>query len=92
MARQSYIRYKLYRQEANGTSVLIKEWTGQTGKIEFIDYSIKSGGSYRYYVIPEHPELSVNGKTVCGPVRTSAFVQVGRAEIVLDDIEFEDDL
>ena len=92
MARQSYIRYKLYRQEANGSSVLIKEWTGQTGKIEFIDYSIKSGGSYRYYVIPEHPELSVNGKAVCGPVRTSAFVQVGRAEIVLDDIEFEDGL
>ena len=91
-ARQSFIRYRLYREDAYGNNrMLIKEWIGQTGKVEFEDNMVSSGASYRYSVVPEHPELSVNGKQVCGPVKKTALVQVGKAEIILNDIEFSGD-
>lgn len=87
-ARQSYVRYKLYRESENGGErVLLHEWVGQAGKLEYDDFSVSSGLSYQYFVVPEHPELFVNGKQVCGPVRNSAPVRIGQAEIILDDIE-----
>lgn len=87
-ARQSYVRYKLYREsEIGGDRVLLHEWVGQSGKLEYDDFSVSSGLSYQYSVVPEHPELFVNGKQVCGPVRSSAPVRIGQAEIILDDIE-----
>ena len=90
-ARQSHIRYKLYREDAyGGGATFIKEWTGQTGKVEFTDFSVSSDTAYRYSVIPEHPELSVNGKQMTGPVRKSGLIQIKSAEIVLDDIELLD--
>ncbi|MBS1480983.1 MAG: PBP1A family penicillin-binding protein [Christensenellaceae bacterium] len=91
-ARQPFIRYRLYREDAYGNNrMLIKEWIGQTGKVVFEDNMVSSGASYRYSVVPEHPELSVNGKQVCGPVKKTALVQVGEAEIILNDIEFSGD-
>ena len=87
-ARQSYVRYKLYREsETGGDRVLLHEWVGQSGKLEYDDFSVSSGLSYQYSVVPEHPELFVNGKQVCGPVRSSVPVRLGQAEIILDDIE-----
>ena len=87
-ARQSYVRYKLYREsETGGDRVLLHEWVGQSGKLEYDDFSVSSGLSYQYFVVPEHPELFVNGKQVCGPERNSAPVRIGQAEIILDDIE-----
>lgn len=87
-ARQSYVRYKLYREsETGGDRVLLHEWVGQSGKLEYDDFSVSSGLSYQYFVVPEHPELFVNGKQVCGPVRSSVPVRIGQAEIILDDIE-----
>ena len=87
-ARQSYVRYKLYREsEIGGDRVLLHEWVGQSGKLEYDDFSVSSGLSYQYSVVPEHPELFVNGKQVCGPERSSAPVRIGQAEIILDDIE-----
>lgn len=87
-ARQSYVRYKLYRESENGGErVLLHEWVGQAGKLEYDDFSVSSGLSYQYFVVPEHPELFVNGKQVCGPERNSAPVRIGQAEIILDDIE-----
>ena len=87
-ARQSYVRYKLYREsETGGDRVLLHEWVGQSGKLEYDDFSVSSGLSYQYSVVPEHPELFVNGKQVCGPVRSSVPVRIGQAEIILDDIE-----
>ena len=90
-AQTGIFHLDVYKRQYGNNRMLIKEWIGQTGKVVFEDNMVSSGASYRYSVVPEHPELSVNGKQVCGPVKKTALVQVGEAEIILNDIEFSGD-
>jgi membrane peptidoglycan carboxypeptidase len=71
-ARQDYVEYRLYR-EAGGMSVLVSQWKGEKN-IEYVDRSAAPGTSCLYYVVPVHPELTINGKEVTGPSSTKIGV------------------
>ncbi|HMM30287.1 MAG TPA: PBP1A family penicillin-binding protein [Clostridia bacterium] len=71
-ARQDYVEYRLYR-EAGETPVLVSQWKGEKN-IEYVDRSAAPGTSCLYYVVPVHPELTINGKEVTGPSSTKIGV------------------
>lgn len=90
--------YKLYRTSQNGTTELVKQWSGRSGRITYEDTSVYYG-TYSYYIVPEHPELVINGHKVKGPETNSVsitafslsqFWQQTPQEIEIEDSEFDD--
>ena len=61
-----YILYRLYRENQEGKSVLLMEFSGENGSVAYEDKGIKQPGTYRYYVIPVHPQLTIQGEPVGG--------------------------
>jgi len=89
-APQQSVHYKLYRENCKGgEKVLIRQWSGTSGEISYEDRSIVNGESYRYYVLPEHPELELNGKKVTGPIRQTTQIDIRMAELFLEDTELQ---
>lgn len=87
-APQPFVRYKLYRINAfSGEQVLIHQWDDVQGEIEYIDREVSNGEHYRYIVVPEHPQIRVNGKNMEGPVRQTQLIEIRTAELQLEDSE-----
>lgn len=61
-----YILYRLYRENSNGKSVLLETFSGENGSVAYEDTDVKAGATYRYYVIPVHPQLIVDGQSITG--------------------------
>jgi len=72
-----YMRYRLYREDSDGFSILLTTVENAAYPVHFSDPVDQLNGSYAYYVVPVHPSLLIDGTPVCG--RSSAkrmiFVQ-----------------
>ncbi|HWS29886.1 MAG TPA: PBP1A family penicillin-binding protein [Clostridia bacterium] len=89
-ARQSFVEYRLYR-DSNGTSVLVNQWKGKES-VSYVDRTAPAGSGCLYYVVPVHPELTINSEQVTGPATTKVGVIIppqGTQNASRDD---EDDL
>jgi 1A family penicillin-binding protein len=79
------IVYKLMRRQPNSDYAFqIGEVKGKTETVSAIDYNIDIGVTYLYYVIPCHPELTLNGKPLTGPA--SGYVTF--PDSATDDLPF----
>jgi len=48
---ETFILYRLYREDAFGNSVFLQEWPGHVGMISYVDVDVQAGNTYSYYVI-----------------------------------------
>lgn len=69
--RQSYIRYLLYREKADGYATLLAAFEGTEAAV-FTDDVSKLQGALAYYVIPVHPGITVEGTPLAGPASPKA--------------------
>lgn len=69
--RQSYIRYLLYRESADGYATLLAVFEGTEAAV-FTDDVSALQGKLSYYVIPVHPGITVEGSPLAGPVSEKA--------------------
>ena len=65
--KQRFVLYQIYRSEDGDTPQLLGEFPGDLGAISHVDKTALFGHTYEYYVVPQHPELSVDGEAVTGP-------------------------
>ncbi len=65
--RQSYIRYLLYRETADGYAALLAAFEGEDAAV-FTDDVSHVQGEVSYYVIGVHPRITVEGSPLAGPV------------------------
>ncbi len=61
-----YCGYRLYREDADGFSVLLATFECPVGSVRFTDDAAVLSGAYAYYVVPFHPDLYVGGTPLCG--------------------------
>lgn len=71
-----YVTYRLYRENSEGKSVLVGEYSGQDGSVATEDAGIPGKGTYQYYVIPVHPQLTINDQPVTGEASRRVSVTV----------------
>jgi len=64
---QTFILYQLFREDRFGNTVLLHEWPGSEGAIEYVDQTAQENEVYVYYVLPLHPQLRINDRPVTGP-------------------------
>ena len=69
--RQSYIRYLLYRESADGYATLLAVFEGAEAAV-FTDDVSDLQGNLSYYVIPVHPGITVEGSPLAGPASEKA--------------------
>lgn len=85
--------YKLYRTSQDGSTQMVKQWRGKSGRVTYEDESAVFG-TFSYYVVPEHPELEINGRKVTGPASASISITVFRFDQLLPsatpNLEIED--
>ena len=55
----------------------IRAISGENGSVAYEDNDVKVGASYRYYVIPVHPQLIVDGQAITGEPSHRASVTIG---------------
>ena len=73
---QSFVLYRLYREDELGVAVQLEEWPGSAGVIQYTDKGVQPGRTYSYYVIPAHPELTINGSQVVGAATRKISVHI----------------
>ncbi len=71
-----YVTYRLYRENSEGKSVLIEEFSGENGSVATEDDTIPKKGTYQYYVIPVHPQLTIDGQPVTGEASRRVSVTI----------------
>ena len=69
--RESYIRYLLYRESADGYATLLAAFEGADAALYTDDVSGLSG-TVSYYVIAVHPQITVEGAPLAGPASKKA--------------------
>lgn len=75
--KQEFALYRIMRTEVrNKTTKIIGEYKGDSGEIDVSDYSAEYGHSYRYYVVPVHPEILIKGQLLTGPPSRSERITV----------------
>lgn len=67
--------YRVYRENADGKSVMLGEFSGGEGNVSLTDQSVPAG-DYYYYVIPVHPQLEIAGERVVGQSSERVSVSV----------------
>lgn len=86
--KESFVLYRLYREERQGSTKMLGEWPGSDGTVHYSDTSAQAGKTYTYYIIPTHPQLEIGGKQVVGPtskrielqIPTNPFIANGEGE------------
>lgn len=71
-----YCLYRLYRENTNGKSIMLGEFSGEEGSVTYTDEAVKSGYTYRYYVIPVHPQMEIDGQQLTGAASRKLEVKV----------------
>ena len=76
-APSRWMLYRIYRENGEGRSVLLGEIANAEGAAHFTDETVTRYGRYRYYVIPVHPQLTVEGQPVAGEAsqKISVYIQ-----------------
>ncbi len=69
--RQNYIRYLLYREDADGYATLLAAFEGADAAVYTDDVSSLQG-AIAYYVIGVHPMITVEGAPLAGPASKKA--------------------
>ena len=69
--KQSYVRYLLYRESADGYATLLAAFEGADAAVFTDDVSLLQG-TVAYYVIPVHPYVTVEGSPLAGPASEKA--------------------
>ncbi len=82
MPKERFVLYRLYRDSPDGGTVLLGEYPGDNGQISTLDDSAVPGGVYEYYVVPVHPELTMQDQNIEGPesMRKAIHVPLGGVE------------
>lgn len=73
---KGFIRYALYREDAQGNAQKVGEWAGSTDTVTYIDPDALPGSTYAYYVLPIHPQLQIGGQLVVGPSTRKVQVSI----------------
>ncbi len=73
---QSFILYRLYREDSRGNATMLNEWLGGVEDIRYADLAAMPGESYAYYVIPAHPQLKIGGQQLLGPATRKQTLRV----------------
>ena len=73
---ETFILYRLYREDLEGNTALLGEWPGSEGSVLYEDVTAQAGESYSYYVVPAHPQLEIAGKQVIGAASRKVSLQV----------------
>jgi len=71
-----YCLYRLYREHADGKSVMLGEFSGETGNVSYTDDGVKSGRTYQYYVIPVHSQMEIDGQLITGAASRKLEVRI----------------
>ncbi len=76
-APSRWMIYRLYRENPNGKSILLEEFSNVEGTATYTDDGITKYGIYQYYVIPVHPQLMLNGQQAAGEAspRARAYLE-----------------
>ncbi|MDO4565495.1 MAG: PBP1A family penicillin-binding protein [Clostridia bacterium] len=61
-----YFEYRLYREDSSGYAVLLQTFTNNVMPCTYTDDTSGMSGVYYYYVVPSHPELTIDGIPVVG--------------------------
>ena len=69
--RESYIRYLLYRETADGYATLLASFEGADAAVYTDDVSALSG-QVSYYVLGVHPAIDLEGSPLVGPASEKA--------------------
>ena len=80
-----YIRYLLYRETADGYTALLCAFEGADEAVYHDDLSALEG-TVAYYVIPVHPQITVEGTSLAGPASKRVYAQ-GRPKSFQDSAE-----
>ncbi len=76
MPKERFVLYRLYREGSGGGTVFLGEYPGDNGQISMKDDSAAPGGVYEYYVVPVHPELTMQEQNIEGPESMRATIHV----------------
>jgi 1A family penicillin-binding protein len=71
-----YMRYRLYREDASGFSVLLKTFEDAVYPIRYEDSVEALNGEYAYYIVPVHPALQSGGEQLCGQTSGKRWISV----------------
>ena len=79
--KQSYIRYLLYRESADGYTTLLSSFEGVDGAL-FTDDVSDLTGAVAYYVIGVHPAITVEGSPLAGPASQKAALYLYAPDVL----------
>lgn len=71
-----YCLYRLYRENSEGKSVMLGEFSGNDGSVTYVDEEPKRGRSYKYYIIPVHPQMEIDGQLMTGTASQKIEVKI----------------
>ncbi|MBQ1821348.1 MAG: PBP1A family penicillin-binding protein [Clostridia bacterium] len=71
-----YMTYRLYREDADGFSILLSTIEGAAYPVTFSDPVDRLNGVFAYYVVPAHPSLQVDGAQLCGKSSEKRWISV----------------
>ena len=74
-----YMNYRLYREDAEGFSVLAATFEAPIYPVRYTDPVDRLHGAYAYYVVPVHPSLLSDGAPLCGRPSAKRWISVWRA-------------
>ena len=74
-----YMNYRLYREDAEGFSVLVATFEAPVYPVRYTDPVDRLNGAYAYYVVPVHPSLLSDGAPLCGRPSAKRRISVWRA-------------
>ncbi len=74
-----YMIYRLYREDADGFSILLSTFENAAYPVSFSDPVDRLNGIYAYYVVPVHPSLTVDGVPLCGPSCEKRWISVSHS-------------
>ncbi len=73
--KQEFALYRIMRTDENDKKPqLIGEYSGAAARITVNDFNVEYGSTYKYYIVPVHPEIKIKGEPLSGPPSTSVKI------------------
>lgn len=69
-----FIEYRLYREDSSGYTVLLQTCKNSLLKQSYSDDVTGLVGNYRYYVVPAHPEMTIDDMQLVGEASNSVAI------------------
>ena len=55
---------------------MLGEFSGNDGSVTYVDEEPKRGRSYKYYIIPVHPQMEIDGQLMTGTASQKIEVKI----------------